>query len=277
MSPRAAGSGLHMDAALGVEQLWADLLAGRSPAAAMRVLHRARANGRCGVAPATIRRWLTVTATRTLPHLSSPVLGAHRISPFDHADVVAFLGHGGEALFELKSQLTKNFNDVAQSDWVRDETDALVWLRTHNAAYRRHLGPVFASWLRRPAGYLGTWSLEDLVLADIAGVRTTSKRAALGIQNRSDLDAYIDRKYFLHTTQQGSRVCRLGDLEPVRAIRGGATLGYTLRANRTGVGLWILAPPTAAPWFSYNLYTGAAGPYGRHKLHARSLNGVTWI
>lgn len=274
MTPRAAGSGLHNDAALAVEELWAAHLEGSSRSQALSALRRARSRGYCGVAPARIDGWLASLAGK----LGWTVASAHRIAPFDHADVEARLSTSEFRWFELKSQLTKRYSEITQADYIRDETDFLARLSAEDSAYAAHIGGQFAAWLQQPVhlSYFRGWTrLEDLFLADMAGLRTRGKRLSLGVTNRAGLNRYVDAKYLLQVTQDGARVCELRELAPVKFIRAGGKLHWQLRDNSKGRGLWILDPATGKPWFSYNLYRPSR-PFGRHKLHAHALAGVPW-
>lgn len=272
MSPRKAGSGLHTDAALAVEELWAAHLVGAPRTAPMRALRAARAKGLCGVAPNTLDRWLGSLAGKVPFHVTA----ARRISPFAHADVEAVLSTGEQRWFEMKSQLTKEFDDVTQADFARDQTDYLSRLVGTDPTFAAHVRGGLDAWLGRPPAYFRHWtSLENLLLADIAGLTTRPARIANGVSNRAELDNYIDSKYLLQVTKDGARFTPYGDLAPIRFLRSGRAPDRILRTNRVGKGLWIVEPRESKPWFSYHLYNRNP-QIGRHKLHARSLVGATW-
>jgi hypothetical protein len=272
MSPRKAGSGLHTDAALAVEELWAAHLAGAPRTVPMRSLRAARARGLCGVAPKNLDRWLGSLAAK----VPFQVTAARRISPFAHADVEAVLSTGEQRWFELKSQLTKGFDDVTQADFARDQTDYLARLVGTDSVFAAHVGGGLDAWLRRPPAYFRHWtSPVDLLLADLSGLTTRSARIANGVTNRAELDDYIDSKYLLQVTKGGARFTSYGDLAPIRFLRSGGVPNRVQPINPVGKGLWIVEPGQSRPWFSYHLYNRTT-PIGRHKLHARSLLGATW-
>lgn len=265
--------GHNLSTAVAIEELFAARLEG-SPTRA----RRARADissehgfGNCGITVAQADSWIQ----RIVGRLALGPNSSARLSPFTHADVRTQLASGETRWFEVKAQTNKSFDQVTEADWIRDRSDFLAELARVDRRYSRHLTPRLRRWLADGYTSATGWSLDDLLLADIAGLPTAAKRSGVGVHTPHHLGQYINAKSLLQVTRTGARLCRLDQIAPVALLLGGGTWSYALRTNRRGRGLWITSSNATRPLFSYNLYP--ADLIGRHKLHARSLVGVTWV
>lgn len=204
------------------------------------------------------------------------VVSAERTRLSVNSDVDAVLEDGTVVKFEVKAQVKKaKFSDIVQSDWVRDQTDLLSKLVQKDDKIFNHFKPVGADMLKR-VKVSHRWSIAQLHLADIAGLTNKDARKSEGVKKPGDLKDFLERKWFLHVTQEGARLCRYSDLAPVRYLSKGKKPNWTLKENKKGRALLSAATPGGKAWFTYHLYPSPTLK-GRHKIHPAAFDGVKWI
>ena len=267
-----AGSGRDLNKSEAVEHAWAAALEGSLTAAReteLRALYEATGGG---ASFGTVVSWLRELAGR----FPMPVGSASRTSPDINGDVDATLQGGAVAKFEVKAQVKKPvFTAITQSDWVRDQTDLLSRLVDTDPQILNHFNGFGADSL---ASYSvdPTWTDADLHLADLAGLTSSVARLQMGVATRFDLEAFIDRKWFLHVTQEGARLCRFAELAPIKHLRSGGAHRFEPKVNTTGRAIRSLGP-VGETWFTYHLYPPVSNIKGRHKMHTASFEGVSWV
>jgi hypothetical protein len=278
---RQAGSGLATDTATAIEAMLAACLRGDSDEVGRqeRVLRLERQAGRCGIAPYRLRSLVEDVAR----NLDLDVASARRALPGNPGDVEAVLSDGSSVWFEVKAQTKKaSYSDLTQADWVRDATDTLRWLLIKDKDFARTLPRDVRQPLRidDPDSYFGEWSFRDMWLADVGLITNQRDRFNIGIAAPTDLLGFLHRKYFFHVTQQGARAILLSQLPPVSAALSGTSVEYSLKDNKTSlVSVPVRVGTELGAHFSYHLYVPEVRGRvkGRHKLHARSLDGATFI
>ena len=267
-------SGLDGHKGEAVETLWAEILSGTLTPRKRNAL-LSRYNQTAGGVPfSDVEKWLDDLASRLRRHIK--VVSAVRTPLSVNGDVEAKLRGGGTAKFEVKAQVKKeSFDDIIQSDWVRDQTDFLSKLVRTDPSVKRHFKQVGASALGRiSVDY--AWPIEALHAVDVAGLTNAEARRKEGVGTPADLPDFIRRKWFLHVTASGARLCRYTEMAPIKNWLSNGDLSCALKANRKGQALVCLAPSDDDTWFTYHLYP-SEGIKGRHKLHESALRGVAWI
>lgn len=267
----STGSGKDLNKSEAVEGLWAAALGGTLTATLESSLRSRYEETVGGVSFPIIASWLQALAAR----FPLPVASATRTPLSVNGDVDATLADGSSVKFEVKAQVKKpSFADITQSDWIRDQTDLLSRLVATSSAIASHFAGVGAGGLAS-VNVDPNWSDESLHLADLSGITDAGARRQMGVNSVVHLTTFINRKWFLHVTEQGARLCRLGELAPVRHFLAGGSPSWQTKVNQKGRALQSLAPG-GETWFTYHLYPNATLK-GRHKMHAAALNGVTWI
>lgn len=267
----STGSGKDLNKSEAVENLWAAALSGTLPATLESSLRSRYEETAGGVPFPSVVSWLQALAAR----FPLPVTSATRTPPSINGDVDATLGDGSSVTFEVKAQVKKpSFADITQSDWIRDQTDLLSRLVATSSAIASHFAGVGANSLAS-VNVDPKWSDASLHLADLSAITDAGARRQMRVNSSADLTTFIDRKWFLHVTQQGARLCRLGELAPIRHLLTGGSPNWQTKVNQKGRALQSLAPG-GETWFTYHLYPNATLK-GRHKMHSAAFDGVTWI
>ena len=265
------GSGNDLNKSEAVEALWAAILGGTLTLALTSSLKNRYEETTGGALFADIVGWLQALSAE----FPLPVVSATRTPLNVNGDVDATLVDGSSVKFEVKAQVKKPaFADITQSDWIRDQTDLLSRLVATTPSVTAHFSGVGAAELAI-INVDPTWSEPSLHLADLSGITNAGARQQSGVHSPAALSSFIDRKWFLHVTQQGARLCRFSELAPIKYLLGGGTPNWQPKANLVGRALRSLGP-AGEIWFTYHLYTHATIK-GRHKMHAAALGGVAWV
>lgn len=246
-----------------------------------RVLRGERQANRLRIPPSQLVRWLREIAEG----LGLDVRRASKMGSGQPGDIELVLDTGEIQYVELKSQTTKRrWSEITQADWVNDETDALRYLVWTDSEFRALLPSAVrrALTLPDPQAYFSTWSFADLWMADILGRCSLAERAVTGMPTPGDMDDLIERKYFLHISQQGARLAHYRDLGPIRDFRAGLEVEYGFKDNPASLVAVQVAiggtPSHGTTDFTYHVGYGG-GKVHRHKLHhyalARSVFSVT--
>lgn len=263
-------SGLDGLKGAAVEQLWAEVLTGSLTRGSMRRLAAQYAATPGGAPLDHIADWFTELASRF-----GPVTAAARTPLSVNGDVDAVLRGGASVKFEVKAQVKKpKFADITQSDWVRDQTDALSQLVQTDADIADHFSPVGASALAA-VDVDAQWTTAALHAADLAGLTDAKARSKAGVHTTRDLSSFVQRKWFLHITKEGARLCRFDEIAPIKHMLGGGEPIWLPKVNREGRALQS-HDQRGRTWFTYHLYPDAKVK-GRHKIHSASFVGVRWV
>ncbi len=265
-------SGMDGNKGEAVEFFWAAALEGTLTASKRSTLRERYEETTGGATFADVASWLTALAARFPYEVSS----AKRTPLSVNGDVDAVLTDGSQVKFEVKAQVKKdNFSDIIQSDWVRDQTDLLSLLIVQEGSIGAHFYGFGAAELKGvmvdPA-----WPAPALHLADLAGITDARARRKVGVEQPADLQAFVDRKWFLHITKEGARLCRFRDIAPIGHLLSGGQTNWRTKVNNVGRALLSLDPPSGVTWFTYHLYQGP-GLKGRHKFHPASFAGARWF
>lgn len=255
-----------------VESLWAAVLEGSLTMSAQSELH-ARYEETSGGAPFTeVAIWLRSIAGR----FPLRVRSAERTPMSVNGDVDALLADGSMIKFEVKAQVKKDdFNDITQSDWVRDQTDLLSRLTRQDHSIHDHFTG-FGARALQGVHVDPEWSTQALHVADLAGITNAGARRKAEVRKPADLKAFVERKWFLHVTNEGARLCRFDDIVPIKHLLSGGDIHWKAKLNNEGRALRSLSATSGATWFTYHLYPGERLK-GRHKIHPPSFEGVRWI
>ncbi len=270
----STGSGRDGKKGEAVEGLWAATLGGTLTSTLESSL-KCRYEETAGGAPfSSIVSWLEALASR----FPFAVTSAARTPLSVNGDVDALLRDGSPLKFEVKAQVKKpGFDDITQSDWIRDQTDLLSLLVQTDIPTARHFADYGGETLA-DIQVAGHWDECSLHLADQAGITDVRARRLMGVDQPSDLPSFIERKWFLHVTQEGARLANLCELAPIQYLLRGNMPNWELFANSKGRALRSLAP-NGDTWFTYHLYPLDVPTklMGRHKMHAAAFHGVTWV
>lgn len=267
----SSGSGKDLNKSEAVEGLWAAILDGSLTSAREAEL-KGRYEETDGGAPfVEVVSWLQPVGARFPLSVSS----ATRTPLSVNSDVDATLVDGSSVKFEVKAQVKKPaFVDITQSDWIRDQTDLLSRLAATSNAIAVHFADVGANALAS-VNVDPSWDETSLHLADLAGVTDAGARQLAGVNSPAALTSFIDRKWFLHVTQQGARLCKFGELAPIKHLLAGGSPTWQRKVNSKGRALQSLAPG-GQTWFTYHLYPHPTIK-GRHKMHSAALSGAAWV
>lgn len=269
---RKPGSGLSYATASAVERLVAASFEGSSIDRALRDIDAEWRAGLCGVPARNLARWVQglVAALRL------PVVAAVTPSPDLLGDVRLTMTDGTFVWIEVKAQTTKRFDELIQTDWVRDATDALRLLRFSEPNFRALL----SSWMldeldvARPDRHFGTMSFSDLWASDVGLVSNRSRRLAAGIHDAATLRQFLERKFILQLTTEGARMARLDRLRAVEHVLDGGQVYIAVKPGSACEAIvWVGAQPPSrgAIDFIYYVGYGRQGVVGRHKVHERAL------
>jgi hypothetical protein len=267
----STGSGKDLNKSEAVEGLWAAILGGTLTSTLESSLWNRYDETIGGAAFSDIIGWLEELCER----FPLPVTSANRTPLNVNGDVDADLVDGSSVKFEVKAQVKKPaFADITQSDWIRDQTDLLSRLVATRPPMHTHFSEVGAPVL---AGVSvdPDWSESDLHLADLSGITDAGARQQSAVASPAELSSFIDRKWFLHVTQQGARLCKLRELAPIKHLLGGGTPSWYKKVNPKGRALQSRSPD-GQTWFTYHLYPNRTIK-GRHKMRVAALSGVTWV
>ena len=271
---RKEGSGLVRKTTAAIEELVAAAFCGQRDVSALvrRIDHEVDL-GRCGIPGAEAVRWLYQLADDT----GLDVVSAVTPTPDNLGDVRLTLRDGTFVWIEVKAQTTKNFGDLLQADWVRDETDALRWLALNDARFQRLISP----WIKDSLEVYDAkfqfsgLSFEQLWLADVALLHDRPRRATAGVYSAGDLAGFLGRKYFLHLTLEGARLTRLDRLPLVDRVLSGGKAHLDIQPGQTcEARIWVSSdgfPTRGSIDFIYYVGYRSLNVVGRHKLHPGSL------
>lgn len=276
MVERQPGSGLGNATAAAVEELLAATLRGD-----FAEIHNQRELLRhectidhCGMDPDVIV-WLVTQAVEQLGLNVSDAVA----QPIDGlGDVRASLRGGAFAWFEVKAQTKKDrFAELTQADWVRDETDLLRWLFHNDRQFAAHLPSWVADLiaLEDPQTYFRGWDRDWLWVADMALVSSRAARQRAGLDSKSALSEFLERKFIVHLTREGVRIVRLSQIGPVEGVlTGQAVAMQTNYSNQSAASVAFASPgPVAHGRVQFTYHLGyPSGVIGRHKMHAVSLD-----
>ncbi len=267
----STGSGKDLNKSEAVEGLWAAILSGPLNLTLESALRSRYEQTAGGVPFPSVVTWLQALAAR----FPLSVTSANRTPLSVNGDVDALLVGGTEVKFEVKAQVKKTgFADITQSDWVRDQTDLLSMLCTTQPSIATHFSG-FGAGALASVSVDSIWDAARLHLADLSGITDAGARGQAGVHEPGDLPSFIDRKWFLHVTQQGARLCRFRELAPVKYLLSGGGPSWGTKVNPCGRALRSCSPG-GDTWFTYHLYPHAT-IRGRHKMHAAAFQGVTWV
>lgn len=193
-------------------------------------------------------------------------------------DVVIRMHDGRSHRLEIKAQLDKDsISQLTQADWVRNQTDALRWLRMNDTEFVRELSASNRGELDADPSDLRGWSFGELWLADLAGLTDTGSRLAHSIRSPRDLAGFLERKHLLHMCKGGDRLFSLASLPIVaEALRSPSAVDHRLKKNSASECAVQIRVGGSEVVFTYHIYPPfyvAGQPFvGRHKLHARALD-----
>jgi len=232
--------------------------------------------GRCGVSGSTVRDW----GAALLDQLSLSVADAQAIPPGGLGDIELTMTDGTRQWIEVKAQSKKpRFADLTQADWVRDETDALRKLFIVDGGFRSQLSEPVADGLTTLDGgeSLVDWSFEELWLADVALLYSSSRRAMAGVERPSDLVGFLERKHLVHLTMEGIRSIRLDLIAAVQDVLDGRPLFRSVGPlPRADAKVWLSTESTPARSsidfiYSVGNVQNDGTVLGRHKMNARAI------
>jgi hypothetical protein len=267
----AVGSGRDLNKSEAVERLWAAILAGTLTSNLESSLRNRYEKTAGGASFSAVVGWLQELGIR----FPLSVVSATRTPPNINGDVDATLGDGSSVKFEVKAQVKKPaFADITQSDWIRDQTDLLSRFVATVPAVNAHFSAVGASELAGES-VDPNWSESNLHLADLSGITDAGARQQSGVSSPVDLSSFIDRKWFLHVTGEGARLCRFRELAPIKYLLDGGSPVWQTKVNPKGRALRFQSPD-GKTWFTYHLYPHPTIK-GRHKMHVAALSGVMWV
>lgn len=268
---RKEGSGLHHRTTSAIENLSAAIFLGDQGLTKKFAaeVDRQMEQDRSGVSGDDVVRRVTDIAG----HLGLSVIAAQTPCPDHLGDIRLTLTDGSFVWIEVKAATTKNVSRLVETDWVRDQTDALRWL-VHNEP-TVHAGT--PPWLLEELDvynrteYFEGWDFANLWLADIALLPTRSYRERAGVRSPSDFDDFLRRKFVLHIGLDAARVTRLDMLRTVQALRAGE--GVRLDGHFQGkaaITAWLTAgstlPRRGRIDFIYYAGYPKSSVVGRHKL-----------
>lgn len=272
---RSPGSGLYTKTANCIEALLAARLRGDESDAKLQVsaLEAQRIAGRCGIPPGRIDRAIS----GLVDGLDLDIVSASRLATGHHADVVAVSRDGSRYAFEVKAQTTKMVSQLVEADWIREDTDGIARITSSFAVLQDMLSPETRTRLLvRNSRIDLTWNHNELIAGDIALLVNQHSRLEAGVSSVGDLASYAQSKYLVHLGTDGIRAALISEIPIFGDALGGSAVRLSFRANRVGVAAWLSRANAHAPEFSYHIYDGRGGLLGRHKLHARALDGITW-
>ena len=271
---RRPGSGFARATTAAVEEMTAATFANdRDVSELVRRIDNQVALGRCSVAGRTAELWLRQLAEAA----NLDVIQAETPSPDQLGDVRLTLRDGSFVWIEVKAQTKKNFADLLQADWVRDDTDALRWLAHHEPDVERLLSP----WMRdvlsvhNAGSFFNGLEFEQLWLCDVALLPGRARRATASVTNADALADFLQRKYFLHFTQQGARLVRLDRLPLVDRVLAGTPASIKVQSSAAcDARIWVSSEGNPARGkMDFVYYVGyRTGVVGRHKLHPHAVS-----
>ena len=270
---RKSGSGLHRGVSKAIEQLTADLFAGRPTAESLNKIHAQQSAGRSGVAPDSVHRWLSEVVDRS----ALPVVDAELPATDYLGDVQLTLRDGSHVFIEVKAQTTKNFVDLIQADWIKDVTDTLRWLYAEDETFRALQPPWLAELLdeRAPQRYFGSWTFKELWAADVALLTDRNRRSIAGVEPPQQLWAFLSRKYLLQVSSEGARMVRLDRIPLISRIIDGHGIRWDIKSLKKSTSVRVSAGSGDRRDLGFVYYVGY-GPevVGRHKLTVQALDGA---
>ena len=276
---RREGSGFSGPQADAVAELIASHLRGGSSSEIehwVEVLDQQRDLGRFGLPGETVSEWTAAL----LDELGLSVGKAQALAPGGLGDIEVELSDGTSLWIEVKSQSKKaNFRDLTQADWVRNETDALRKLLLLDEPFRDFLSePTLDGLTMLDAGEaLEDWRFEDLWLADVALLYSTSRRLMAGVTSPMGINGFLDRKFLVHLTKEGMRSVRLSDIPAVKDVQDGRKLHRKIKRGRVADAIvWVSTeefPRQGMIDFIYSVgYLQNDGTsIGRHKMNAHAI------
>ena len=272
---RKTGSGLHHGTSTTIERLIAETFVATGRMESIRqALAKEVARGRCGVSVDAIDSWIK----QIVDHLGLPVRKSETPSPDHLGDVRLTLSDESLVWIEVKAQTTKQFSDLVQADWVRDETDTLRWLVKYDEQFHELTSDAVIEQLgilQPAAEYFGSWGFADLWLADLGLLHSRSRRITAEVHEPHDLPNFLARKFLLHVSNEGARLVRLDQLHCVQDVIAGAEPFRVLApGSSSDTKLWLSTegPPQRGS-IDFIYYTGyRSGVLGRHKLHHHAVD-----
>lgn len=270
---RKPGSGLAGPTTAAVEELAAAVFRGdRDLRPFVRRIDKEVDRGLCDVSGSDTARWLRNLADQAGLEVESAVSPSLDLL----GDVRLTLKDGSTVWIEVKAPTKKRFGELLQTDWVRDETDALRWLSRNEPDVKRLLSPWVHECLQinDPTWQFGNLGFTDLWLADLALLPDRPRRAVAGVKGTADLLDFLGKKYLLHLTTEGARLVRLDGLACVQRASAGEKLWLDVNpGGKCDAIVWLSgrgAPRRGAIDFVY--YVGyRSGVLGRHKLHPSAV------
>lgn len=272
---RSPGSGRYGKTASHIEALLAARLRGDESDADLQVrsLEAEWTAGRCGMAPGSIDHALSGLVNGL--HLD--IVSASQLAIGHHSDVVATSRDGSRYAFEVKAQTTKTISQLVEADWIRNDTDGVARIVSTFSELQDLLSSTTKSrLLARNSGIDVTWNYSELFAGDLALLVDRSTRLEAEVSSLDDLASYAQSKYLVHIAGDGLRAALISEIPLFRDALSGQAPSPSFHSNRVGVAAWLSRPNGGGPEFSYHVYDGQHGVFGRHKLHARALDGVTW-
>lgn len=270
---RKSGSGLHRGVSKAIEQLTADLFAGRPTAGSLNKIHEQQSAGRSGVAPESVHRWISEVVDR----LALPVVEAELPATDYLGDVQLTLRDGSHVFVEVKAQTTKNFVDLIQADWIKNVTDSLRWLYAEDEKFRCLQPPWLAELLeeRAPQRYFGSWTFKELWAADVALLTDRNRRSIAGVEHPQQLWDFLSRKYLLQVSSEGARMVRLDRIPLISNIISGHGIHWEIKSLKKSTSIRVSAGSGDRRDLGFVYYLGY-GPdvVGRHKLTVQALHGA---
>jgi len=130
-----------------------------------------------------------------------------------------------------------------------------------------------------PGGYFVGWEdPRDLWLADVALLDSRARRISAGVMAPGDLRGFLGRKYALHLSVEGVRMCCLQSIRPVSLALDGAGVNFDIKATKeSDARIWIACPDRprrGAIDFIYYVGYHSGDAFGRHKLTDHALRSA---
>ena len=163
---------------------------------------------------------------------------------------------------------------------MKNETDALRKLLVVDESFRGRLSEPVADGLTMLDGgnSLSAWSFEELWLADVASLYSSSRRSMAGVETPSDIPGFLERKYLVHLTMEGVRAIRLDHIAAVQEVLAGRRLHRRISTGaKSDAILWLSAegePQRGSIDFIYSVgnVQNDGTVLGRHKMNARAIS-----